>query len=114
MVFHCSLCDSKSPLVFRTLLGILADPNNPVVWVVSTRPLIFNSSNLLTKTLGTVPNPPITTGTAATLLFYSFLAVGLNTCLSFQFFLFSLYYLLERQNLLYSKFSFLFFFFFFC
>ena len=35
MVFHWSLSDSKSPQVFRTLLCILADLNNAVVWPVS-------------------------------------------------------------------------------
>ena len=38
MVFHWSLSDSKSPLVSRTLLTILAVLNNAVVWMVSTRP----------------------------------------------------------------------------
>ena len=36
MVFHWSLSDSKSPQVFRTLLGILAVLNNVVVRMVST------------------------------------------------------------------------------
>ena len=40
MVFHCSLSDSKSPQISRTLLSILADLNNVVIWMVSTRPLI--------------------------------------------------------------------------
>ena len=41
IVFHWSLSDSNSPQVSRTLLSILAVFNNIVVWVVSTRPLIF-------------------------------------------------------------------------
>ena len=41
MAFHWSLSDSKSPQVSRTLLRILADLNNLVVWLVSTRPLFF-------------------------------------------------------------------------
>ena len=45
MVFHCSLSDSKSPQVSRTLLSILAALNNPEVWVVSAHPLISKSSN---------------------------------------------------------------------
>ena len=36
--------NSKSPLVARTLLCILADLNNAVVWMVFTPPLISNSS----------------------------------------------------------------------
>ena len=35
-----SLSDSKSHQVSRTLLSILADLNNAVVWMVSTRPFI--------------------------------------------------------------------------
>ena len=34
MVFHWSLSDSKFPQVSRTLLSILADLNNAVVWVL--------------------------------------------------------------------------------
>ena len=44
MVFHWSLSDSKSPQVFTTLLSILADLNNVVNSMVSTRPLISKSS----------------------------------------------------------------------
>ena len=43
MVFHWSFSDSKSPQVYMTLLSILADLNNAVVWMVSTRPLISKS-----------------------------------------------------------------------
>ena len=38
MVFHWSLCYSKSPYVSGTLLSILAVLNNAVVWIISTRP----------------------------------------------------------------------------
>ena len=38
MVAHLSLNDSKSLQVPRTFLSILADLNNAVVWMVSTRP----------------------------------------------------------------------------
>ena len=41
MVFHWSLSDSKSPQVSRTLLSILADLNNAVVWMISAHPLFF-------------------------------------------------------------------------
>ena len=39
------LNDSKSLQVNRILLSILVDLNDVVVWVVSTRPLIFKFSN---------------------------------------------------------------------
>ena len=51
MVFHRGLSDSKSPQVSRTLLSILANLNNAVVWMVSAHPLIPNSSSPLTAML---------------------------------------------------------------
>ena len=38
MAFHWSLSGSNSPQDFRTLLSILADLNNAVVWMVSASP----------------------------------------------------------------------------
>ena len=38
MVFPLGLSDNKSPQVFRILLSILANLNNAVFWMVSTRP----------------------------------------------------------------------------
>ena len=61
MVFHGSLSESKSPLVSRTLLSILADLNT-VVWILSSRPLISNSSSRVTKLLGIVLSAPIKIG----------------------------------------------------
>ena len=52
MVFHWSLRDSKSPLVFRTFLSILADLSNTIVWKVSACPPISNSSSPLKTHLG--------------------------------------------------------------
>ena len=52
MVFPWSLSDSKSPQVSWTHLSILADPNNAVVWTVSTRPVIFKSSSPCTNPFG--------------------------------------------------------------
>ena len=45
IVFHWSVSDSKSPQISRTLLSILADLYNVLVWMVSIRPLISNSSS---------------------------------------------------------------------
>ena len=68
MVFHWSLSDCKSPQVSRTLLSILADLNNAVVCIVSTRPLISKSSSPLL----TVLSEPITIGITFTFMFHSF------------------------------------------
>ena len=72
MIFHWGLSDSKSPQVSRSLLSILADFNNAVVWIVSTHPLISKSSTPCTKPLVTVPSAPITVGITVTLMFHRF------------------------------------------
>ena len=72
IVPHWSLSDSKSPQVSRTLLSILAYLNNAVVWMVSTRPLIFNSSSTFISLLVTVPRVPITISITVTFMFYNF------------------------------------------
>ena len=64
MLSHRSLSGSKSPQVSRALLSILADFNNAVVWMVSTRPLISKSSSPYTN--------PITISIAVTFIFHSF------------------------------------------
>ena len=45
-----------------TIVFILADLNNIVVWMVSTSPLIYNSSSHLAKHLQIVKSAPITIG----------------------------------------------------
>ena len=72
MVFHCSLSDSKSPQVSRTLLSILADLNNATVWMVSTHLLISKSFGPCAKPLVTVLSTPITIGITVTFMFHSF------------------------------------------
>ena len=47
MIFHLSLSDDKSPQVSRSLLSILANLNNAVVWMVLAYSLISSSSSLL-------------------------------------------------------------------
>ena len=60
MASYWSLSVSKFPQVSRTLLSILADFNNALVWMTSTFPLISKSSRPFTEPLGIVPNAPIT------------------------------------------------------
>ena len=71
MVFHRSLGYNKSTQDSRTLLSVLADLNNTVVWMVSTRPVIFKSSSHYTNSLMTVPRTPITFGVTVTFMFHS-------------------------------------------
>ena len=72
MVLHWRLSDSKSHQVSRTLLSILAVINNPVVWMVSTRPPTSKSSRPFNNRLVTVPNAPITIGIIVTFIFHCF------------------------------------------
>ena len=53
MVFHWSLSDNNSPQVSRTLLSILANLNNAVIWMVSTRPPMSKSSSSIINPLVT-------------------------------------------------------------
>ena len=91
MVFLWSLSDSKSPQVSRTLLSILAVINSVVVWVVSTRPLVFKYSSPFINPLVTVPKASITIGIIVTFISHSFFSIllqGPGTYLSFAFFQF--------------------------
>ena len=74
-VFHRSLSDSKSPKVSKTLLRILVDLNNVVVWMVSTGPPTFKSSSPFNNLLGTVPNAPITIVIIVTCIFHVFFQI---------------------------------------
>ena len=69
---HWCLSDRKSPQVSRTLLSILADLNNPVVWMVSTRLLTSKSYRSCTNPFGTIPSALITNGITITFIFHSF------------------------------------------
>ena len=73
-----NLSDSKSPQVYRALLSILADFDNTVVWMVSTRPLISKSSRPFINHLVTVLSAPITNSITVTyrsiVFFFSSLA----------------------------------------
>ena len=90
MVFHCSLSDSKSPQVSRTLLSILAVLKNAVVWMVSTRPPTSKSFSPFSNPLVTVPNAPITIGTIVPCMFHSFFnSLARSTYLSFFSYSFS-------------------------
>ena len=87
MVSHWSLSDSKFPQVSRTLLSILADLDNAVIWMVSNRPLISKSFSLCINPLVTVPRAPITIGITVTFMFHNFFnsLARWSTYLSFRF-----------------------------
>ena len=69
MISHWCLRESKSPLVSRTLLSILADLKNTVVRMVSTRSLISKTSS---PCINPLVRAPITIGITITFMFHSF------------------------------------------
>ena len=71
MVFHWSLRDIKSQ-VSMTLLSILADLKNLIVWIFATRLVISKTSNPCINPFVIVPRAPITIGINVTLIFHSF------------------------------------------
>ena len=71
-IFHWSLSDNKSPHMSITLLSILGDLNNAVVWMVFTSPIIYKSSSPFTNHLVTVRRAPITIDFTVTFMFHSF------------------------------------------
>ena len=85
MVFHWISSDSTSSQVSRTLLSILANLNTAVVWMVSSRPPILNSSCPLPKPLEIILSASIFTGITVTFIFHSFLLIWQDPsiCLSF-------------------------------
>ena len=72
MVFYWNLSDRKSPQVSRALRSILADLNNALVWIVSPRPVISQSSSSCINYLLTVPTAPITIGITVTFMLHIF------------------------------------------
>ena len=98
----------KYPLVSRTLLRILADLNNAVVWMFSSCLLISNSSSPFTKPLGIVPSASTTIGITVTFMFHSFFCslVRSRYFPSFQLLFILLCDLPGRQSSLFTRFSF--------
>ena len=110
MTSHWSLRD-KFPQVSRTLLSILANFSNAVVWMVSTRPLIFKSSSPFTKPLVTVPRDRlqlVKTSLSCSTFFFQFPSKVLVLIFLFTFFQF---YAVVSRDSKFGKLSFFFFFF---
>ena len=86
-VFLWSLSDSKYPQVSRTLLSILADLNNDVVWMVYTRALIFKSYSVCANPLVILSKVLITISTTFIFMFHIFFVFlkDLGTYLSIRF-----------------------------
>ena len=108
MVFHWSLSDSKSPKVSGTLLSILADLSNAVVWMVSTRPPTSKSTSSFNNPSVTVPKTSITIGIIVTFMFYSYFnSPSCSTVLLLLLLLFTLwgFFLYQRQLMVFHSLS---------
>ena len=105
--YHWNRSDSKSHQVYRTLLGILADLINAVLWSVSTRSFISKSSSSGTNLLVTVPRAPITIIITDTLMFNRFFSSSLDISMYFSLFLLSFSFTL-LQSPLFGRFSWVF------
>ena len=106
--------------VSRTLINILADLNNVVVWVVSACPLISKSSCPFINPFVTVPRTPITIGIIDIFMFHSFFQFPSKVqVLILLFAFFQFYSVVSRDSKVNNSasslfpFFFLFFFFFF-
>ena len=80
--------------VSKTLLGILADLDNAVVWIVSARLPISNSSTSPINLCGIVPSAQIRTNITVSFMFYScyfFQFLARSRYLSHLFFIFTLW-----------------------
>ena len=98
MISPWNLSDSKSPQVSRTLLSILVDFNNVVVWMVSTRHLISKFSSTSTNPLATVPRAPITIGIIVTFMFHSFFQFPSKVLVLILLFTFQFYLMVNRDR----------------
>ena len=107
MVFQWCLSDTKSPQVSRTLLSILADLNNAVVWMFPIRSLISKSFSSSTNPLVAVPRAPITIGITVTFKSHSFSfpKQGPGTYPSFRFLSIFLWGQPGQQSPPFGKFS---------
>ena len=98
IVFHWSLCDSKSLQVSSTLLSILANLNNAVHRMVSTCSLISKSSSPFTNNLEIVPNTPFTNCISVTFMFHIFCSLLAKSKYLCLFFAFVYFYAVFRQD----------------
>ena len=101
MVFHWSLNDSKSPQISSTLLSIMADLSHVIVWMLSTRPLIYQSTSPFNNPWVTVPRTPI-----CSIFFFNLLATSDVLLPFFHFLSILLCGQPEQQNPQFYKFVF--------
>ena len=112
MVSHWSLRESKSPQISRTLLSILADLTNAVIWMVSTYLLLSKSSSPFANLRGLFQVHQLQLVSPSGSVAASALWQGPDIYPSFCLLLILLIGPPERQSPLFSRFSFYLFIFF--
>ena len=103
-----SLSDSKCRQVVRNFLSILANLNNAVVWMVSSRPLISKSISPCANPLATVLRAPTLTDITISFIFHRFFQFPSKVEIlyfSFRFLSILLWGQPRQQSPLFSKFS---------
>ena len=107
MIYHWSLSDSKSPQVSRTLLSILVDVIDTLVWMVSAHSLISKSSTPRTNLSVTVSRAPVTICIIVTFKFHVFLFFFQFPCkvqvLIYLFACFKFYFAVGRGSKVYNS-----------
>ena len=109
---RCLLCvplilsDRKSSQISRTLLSILDDLNNVVIWMFSTCPLISKFFSPFTNPLGIVASALVTVGITVTFMLYRFFcSLAKSRYLSHFSLLFNFTLWSTRHTLLFGWFS---------
>ena len=109
MVSHWISSDSRSALISRTLLSIMADLNSAVAWMVLIRPLVSKSSCPFTNILGFVSSVRVTVSTTVTFIFHSFSKFSTKVLVLISLFTFFWFHSVvsDVARPLYGRFSFL-------
>ena len=74
-------------------------PSNVIVWMMSARPLISNSSNPLKNPLGIVPGAPITIDITVTFTFLNFVQFPCKFYVLFSLFIFFGFYTVIHRDI---------------
>ena len=75
-----SLSESKFLQISRTLLSILANLNNSVVWMIFSFSLSSKYSRSFSQTLAIIPSTHIAIGNTVTFVFYYLFQSSINVC----------------------------------
>ena len=98
MGFQWSLNDRKSPQVSRTLLGIMVDLDNAIIWIISTFPLISKSTSPFTNPLEIILSALITIHIIITFIFSSIFQLSSKVYVLISLFTFFQFFSVIRRD----------------